>query len=118
LRETGDERTLGLCERAAAELDTGARYRPAYDELGAIAQAAGADSFSRLRLIRHHLDHRLRTDPLTRSRRSDLKAAFATRRRGRPSDRHLSARASRALLGGGAGRRSVTASAEIWTASG
>jgi hypothetical protein len=51
LRETGDERTLGLCERAAAEIDTGARYRPAYDELGAIAQAAGADGFTLLDLL-------------------------------------------------------------------
>lgn len=51
LRETGDERTLRLMQRAAAEIDTGAIYRPAYDELGEIAEAAGADGFTVLDLL-------------------------------------------------------------------
>jgi hypothetical protein len=51
LRETGDEQTLGLMRRAGAEIDTGAVYRPAYTEVGEIAQAAGADLFTVLDLI-------------------------------------------------------------------
>lgn len=51
LREAGDEQVLKLMERAAAEIDADAPYRPAYTEVGAIAQAAGADPFTVLDLL-------------------------------------------------------------------
>jgi hypothetical protein len=51
LRTAGDERTLTLMERAGAEIDADAKYRPAYAEVGRIAEAAGADGFTVLDLL-------------------------------------------------------------------
>jgi hypothetical protein len=64
LREAGDEQTLGLMERAAAEIDTGAVYRPAYTALGEIAQAAGSDLFTVLDLLVEVTNPNWRREPL------------------------------------------------------
>jgi hypothetical protein len=64
LREAGDEQTLGLMQRAAAEIDTGAVYRPAYTAVGEIAQAAGADAFTVLDLLVEATNPDWRRNPL------------------------------------------------------
>ena len=51
-------------ERAAAEIDSEARYRPAYDKVGAIAREAGADGFTVLDLLVEAMNPNWRRQPV------------------------------------------------------